>query len=91
MELVNIRVTALRPSGFTAAAGAGAARTARRSTRRARFEDGWCETTVLSGALSAGDEVEGPAVCELPEETIVVPPGWRGSVDAAGTLVLERA
>ena len=37
-----------------------------------------------------GEEVEGPAVCELPEETVVVPPGWRGAVDDAGTLVLER-
>ena len=33
----------------------------------------------------------GPAVWELPEATAVVPPGWAGTVDEHGTLVLERA
>jgi len=35
-------------------------------------------------------EVEGPAICELPEATLVVPPGWAGRSDADGTIVLER-
>jgi N-methylhydantoinase A len=39
----------------------------------------------------AGEEVEGPAVLALPEATLVVPEGWRGSTDDTGTLVLERA
>jgi len=35
--------------------------------------------------------VQGPAICELPEATLAVPPGWAGTVDEAGTIVLERA
>jgi N-methylhydantoinase A len=36
-------------------------------------------------------EVAGPAVFELPGATCWVPPGWHGSTDAYGTLVLERS
>ena len=32
----------------------------------------------------------GPKVIALPEATVVVPDGWRGAGDDAGTLVLER-
>ena len=42
------------------------------------------------GTLAPGDRVPGPAVCRLPETTVVVPPGWHGTVDPHGTLVLER-
>jgi N-methylhydantoinase A len=33
--------------------------------------------------------VVGPEVVRLPEATLVVPDGWRGSTDEAGTIVLE--
>jgi N-methylhydantoinase A/oxoprolinase/acetone carboxylase beta subunit len=36
------------------------------------------------------DDVVGPAVVDLPEATLVVPDGWRGSTDATGTVILER-
>jgi N-methylhydantoinase A/oxoprolinase/acetone carboxylase beta subunit len=32
----------------------------------------------------------GPAVVELPESTLLVPPGWRGEVGDTGTIRLER-
>ena len=32
-------------------------------------------------------EAEGPAIFELPEATLVLPPGWRAEVDDAGTIV----
>jgi N-methylhydantoinase A/oxoprolinase/acetone carboxylase beta subunit len=41
----------------------------------------------------AGDEAEdvaGPTVVALPEATLVVPEGWRGSTDETGTIVLTR-
>jgi N-methylhydantoinase A len=43
---------------------------------------------VLRGHI---EQVGGPAVCELPEATLVVPPGWSGGTDSDGTIVLERA
>jgi N-methylhydantoinase A len=41
----------------------------------------------------AGDETEdvtGPTVVALPEATLVVPEGWRGTTDDTGTIVLTR-
>ena len=46
---------------------------------------------MLRGPAVPGERCAGPAVCELPEATVVVPPGWAGRVDEHGTLVLERA
>jgi N-methylhydantoinase A len=42
--------------------------------------------------LDAGEArlVRGPALVELPGASCFVPPGWHGSTDANGTLVLER-
>ncbi len=38
----------------------------------------------------AGTTISGPDVYELPEATLVVPPGWSGAARADGTIVLER-
>ncbi len=41
--------------------------------------------------LAPGNEIAGPALLLQLDSTIVVPPGWGGSVDAFGNLVLEPA
>jgi N-methylhydantoinase A len=61
-----------------------------RSRRRVRFEHGWHEAEVVRGEPGAGTAIEGPAVLELPETTLVLPPGWAGEVDEHGTFVAER-
>ncbi len=38
-----------------------------------------------------GTQVRGPALCAMPESTLLVPPGWSGVVDEHGTVVLEGA
>jgi N-methylhydantoinase A len=45
-------------------------------------------STVLRGELAPGTEVRGPALCALPEATLLVPPGWAGTVDEHGTIHL---
>jgi N-methylhydantoinase A len=40
-------------------------------------------------ALRPGDVVEGPAVCEERESSVVIGAGGRGTVDAAGNLVVD--
>jgi N-methylhydantoinase A len=87
VELVNLRVAAVEPGPsprLRAAEGAPA-----ESTRRAWFGD-WAEARVLRGEPPAGLEAEGPCIFELPEATLVLPPGWRAEVDGAGTVVAER-
>ncbi len=62
----------------------------RRGSRRVRFGEEWVETPVLRGEPDAGEEAEGPVVFELPEATLVLPPGWRAAVDEAGTIKATR-
>jgi N-methylhydantoinase A len=90
LELVNVRVAAIKGRRAPDFADAGGEDAPARTTREAWFSGGYVETTVLRGALPTGESLAGPAICELPEATVVVPPGWRGQVDRHGTLALER-
>jgi N-methylhydantoinase A len=86
--LVNIRLALVTP-GPQAAPAAPAGRL-ERSTREVRFGGEWLETAVLRGEPAAGTTAAGPAIFELPEATLVLPPGWRAEADAAGTIQAER-
>jgi len=44
---------------------------------------------VGRGALAPA--FDGPLIVEAYDATVVVPPGWHGSVDALGNIVLEPA
>jgi N-methylhydantoinase A len=91
VELVTLRVTATEPGPEIDPAAAGAAgRGAERATRRAILDGAEHEAVVLTGEPAPGTEVRGPAICELPEATLVVPPGWQGHVDESGTIRLAR-
>jgi N-methylhydantoinase A len=59
------------------------------SARPVLFEGEWAEARVLRGEPPAGTSARGPAVFELPEATLVLPPGWRAEVDEAGTICAE--
>lgn len=92
VELVNVRVTATEPGQDLDAAAAGAAaRGAERGRRRAIFAGSEHDAEVLRGEPDPGAGLEGPAICELPESTVVIPPGWSARVEASGTVRLERA
>ena len=45
--------------------------------------------TVLRGELPPGTRLRGPALCALPESTLLLPPGWWGEVDEQGTIHLH--
>jgi N-methylhydantoinase A len=84
LELVTVRVAAALPA-------ADLPDTPRsehedKGEREASFDGEPHRTRVVSGVP---DEFDGPAIVELPESTVVVPPGWR--VEAApGGLAMER-
>jgi N-methylhydantoinase A len=59
------------------------------SARPVLFDGEWIETPVRRGEPSAGTRAEGPVVFELPEATLVLPPGWTASVDETGTIRAE--
>jgi N-methylhydantoinase A len=62
-----------------------------RSRRQATLAGQQLELEVIRGAPSPGTGVAGPAVVELPESTLLVPPDWSGEVDAGGTIRLTRS
>ena len=91
VELVNLRLVATVPRSKPELSGAPPRRQERPARRRARLDDGWCELDVHDRAgLGAGSRLDGPAVVELAESTLLVRPGWRATVDKVGTLDLER-
>ena len=86
IELVGIRVAAIEPGADPDPRPADADGEPTRSTRSAFFDGEWVETEVLRGRPGPGFELDGPAVLELPETTLVVPPGGVASVDRRGTV-----
>jgi N-methylhydantoinase A len=89
VELVNIRV-ALVVAGTEPSPVAAPEGRLEGSSRRAWFDGEWVEARVLRGEPAAGARAEGPCVFELPEATLVVPPGWASEVDAHGTIAAWR-
>jgi N-methylhydantoinase A len=88
--LVHIRV-AMVSSGSRPRPAAAPGGRIEESTRRVRFGGQWSEARVLRGEPAAGARAEGPAVFELPETTLVLPPDWRAEVDEAGTISAQLA
>jgi N-methylhydantoinase A len=96
IELVNARLSAYGVVARPAAArhqGAAAALDAALIERRAvRFDGAAHDCPVWERErLPAHAELRGPAIVEEFGATTVVPPGWRGALDAHGNLRLERA
>jgi N-methylhydantoinase A len=92
LELVTIRVTATAEGTEVELAGDRDENdSVERSTREATLDGERIELEVLRGIPGAGTEVDGPAVVELPESTLLVPPGWAAEVDDTGTIRMERS
>jgi len=59
--------------------------------RRVWFNDGWLDTPVLwRNNLSASARVDGPAIIEEYDSTVVVPPHWNCSSGKNNCLIMER-
>jgi N-methylhydantoinase A len=84
--LVDIRLALVVPGPEPQPRAAAAGRL-EEGTRPVRFGEEWVGTSVLRGEPAAGTTAEGPVVFELPEATLVLPPGWSASVDDAGTII----
>jgi N-methylhydantoinase A len=91
VELVNLRLVATVPREEPELSEASPRRDGSPRRRRACVDGGWRELDVHDrGALGVGSELQGPAVVEFAESTLLVRPGWRATVDEIGTLNLER-
>jgi N-methylhydantoinase A len=89
IELVTVRLAVVVPGPQPEPAAAPPGELSH-STRRSRFGAAWVETAILRGEPPAGLDAEGPCIFELPEATLVLPPGWAANVDEAGTISAGR-
>jgi N-methylhydantoinase A len=90
IELVNVRVAGVADRSPEDLEAPAPSRTPDRESRAARFASGVLEATVLRGEPAAGMPVAGPAIIELAETTVVVPPRWRAERDSSGAVAMER-
>jgi N-methylhydantoinase A len=91
LELVTIRVTATAAGADVELARGDGEPEVERSRREATLDDARIELDVLRGIPSPGTEIDGPAVVELPESTLLIPPGWKSEVDDTGTIGMNRS
>ena len=63
----------------------------RRATQRMWHEGRELEVALIVGEPGPGERIDGPAICALPQATLLVTPGWRGAVAADGTIELTPA
>jgi len=96
VRVVSLRTAAIgkRPpfdiSLFAPAPG-NSLKQASRGTRPVWFADGWRDTAIWSRRdLPVGAAIEGPAILEQTDATIVIEPGLTGHVDRLGNIIIER-
>ncbi|UCH72654.1 MAG: hydantoinase/oxoprolinase family protein [Rhodospirillales bacterium] len=90
--LVNLHTAVIgrRPQADIAALAAGGEEAGPApAARRAWFDGGWRETRICRRAtLAAGAVIDGPAVIEQMDTTIVIEPGCTAEIDAIGNLMV---
>ena len=90
LELVTIRVSATVPGAEVELGDAAEGARPETTSREATLGGEQRKLTVLRGAPLPGAAIEGAAVVELAESTLLVPDGWAGEVDATGTIQIRR-
>jgi N-methylhydantoinase A len=92
VELVNIRasVWGSAPSLLLGGGGALAREQITPQTAAIVFGGEQLSSAVFRGEPPPGTNLAGPALCALPESTLLIPPGWSGEVDEQGTIHLRR-
>ena len=94
LELVTLRVSATIPGtdvelGTDPQVDRDDRNGTEQPTRTATLDGIETELRIFRGVPSAGTTISGPAVVELPESTLLVPPPWAGQIDLNGTVHLR--
>jgi len=93
-RVMNLRsaVTGKRPKFdlSSLAPEGGTVEGARRGNRPVHFAGQWHDTTLYRRLeLPVGAVIDGPAILEQPDTTILIEPGLRGTVDRFGNVLIE--
>lgn len=95
VEMVGLLVTATsrlsKPNVLRLEAGASGGKQALKASREVWFQpDGPTETAIYArDRLGAGDLIDGPAIVEAPDSTILVGIGSRAVVDEVGNIIIS--
>ncbi len=94
-ELINLRVVGIgrtaKPDLARALVQQSPAEPEDTTVRQVYFDGQFRECPVLERlTLKAGDEIEGPAIVEEYDSTVVVAPDWNARIDDVGSLIMER-
>ena len=96
VRLLNLKTAVIgkRPKFDLATLAPGPEASLERATRTGRhvyIHGRWHDTRVFDRLLlPVGAVIEGPAILEQPDTTILIEPGTAGTVDRFGNLLLER-
>jgi len=90
LELVNIRVSATIPGVEVELAGSGNGQQPHTTRRTATLGGDRVEFEVIRGVPLPSTALSGPAIVELDESTLLIPPEWSGEVDGTGSIKLTR-
>ncbi|MEW9921557.1 hydantoinase/oxoprolinase family protein [Marimonas sp. MJW-29] len=92
-RILNLRsaVTGKRPKfDLSTLAPKGEGVSTPKATRQVHFGDDWHETAIYDRLrLPVGAVIEGPAILEQPDTTVLIEPGLRGRVDDFGNTIIE--
>ncbi len=94
-RVMNLRsaVTGKRPKFdlTTLAPESGTVEAAQKGSRRVHFGNQWHDTAIYTRlALPVGAVIDGPAILEQPDTTVLIEPGLRGEVDRFGNTIITR-
>ncbi len=98
VEIVTLRVTAwghLESAGMARlSANLGNPADAVSGRRPVYFEDagGFVSCDIYHrGGLAPGSTIDGPAILENPDSTVIIDPGWRARIDDFGNCIIQPA
>ena len=98
VEIVTLRVTAwghLESAGMARlSANLGSPADAVSGRRPVYFEDagGFVSCDIYHrGGLAPGSTIDGPAILENPDSTVIIDPGWRARIDDFGNCIIQPA
>jgi N-methylhydantoinase A len=89
VELVTVTASAWGPAPELAPRAGH--RPVRRGSQPIWHEGRELEAALIAGEPAPGERIDAPAVCALPEATLLITPGWRAVVAADGTIECVRA
>jgi N-methylhydantoinase A len=93
VEVVNWRLTVMAhdagAEGLTLIDPVSGPRAARSRTVHL-WQSGQSVPVIARRALTVGEVLDGPAIIEEAETTLVIPPGWRARMDDLGSVIATR-